>query len=58
MSVLFAVAVIVGAVDAANSKTVFHAIVLAVPPCAISTDMIAPSLAFEGAANVVFSVVT
>jgi hypothetical protein len=32
MSVLFAVAVIVGAVEAANSKTVFQAIVLAVPP--------------------------
>ena len=58
MSVLLAVAVIVGAVLAANSNTVFHAIVLAVPPCAISTEMICPSVAFEGAENVVFSVVT
>ena len=58
MSVLLAVAVIVGAVLAANSKTVFHAIVLAVPPCAISTDMIAHSVALLGAEKVVFSVVT
>ena len=57
ISVLFAVAVTVGAVLAANSNTVFHAIVLAVPPCAISTDMTAPSTALLGAENVVFSVV-
>ncbi len=58
MSVLLAVAVIVGAVLSANSNTVFHAIVLAVPPCAISTDIIAPSTALLGAEKVVFSVVT
>ena len=58
ISVLFAVAVTVGAVLAANSKTVFHAIVLAVPPCASSTCIIAPSVALLGAENVVFSVVT
>ena len=37
ISVLFAVAVTVGAVLAANSNTLFHAIVLGVPPCANST---------------------
>jgi len=37
MSVLLAVAVTVGAVEEAHSNAVFHAIVLAVPPCAIST---------------------
>mgnify|MGYP003710675013 CR=1 FL=1 len=58
ISVLLAVAVIVGAVEAANSNIVFHAIVLAVPPCAISTDMIAPSTGLLGAEKVVFSVVT
>ncbi len=58
ISVLFAVAVTVGAVLAANSNTVFHAIVLAVPPCAISTCKIAPSVALLGAEKVVFSVVT
>ena len=58
ISVLLAVAVIVGAVLAANSNIVFHAIVLAVPPCAISTDMIAPSTGLLGAEKVVFSVVT
>ena len=57
MSVLLAVAVIVGAVEAANSNTVFHDIVLAVPPCAISTDITAPSTALLGAEKVVFSVV-
>ena len=58
MSVLLAVAVTVGAVLAANSNTVFQAIVLAVPPCAISTEIIAPSTALDGAEKVVFSVVT
>ena len=58
MSVLLAVAVTVGAVDAANSNTVFQAIVLTVPPCASSTEMIAPSTALLGAEKVVFSVVT
>ena len=58
MSVLLAVAVTVGAVLAANSNTVFQAIVLGVAPCASSTDMIAPSTALLGAENVVFSVVT
>ena len=55
---MFAVAVTVGAVEAANSNTVFHATVRAVPPCANSTDIIAPSTALLGAENVVFSVVT
>ena len=58
ISVLFAVAVTVGAVLAANSNTVFHAIVLGVPPCANSTEITAPSTALLGAENVVFSVVT
>ena len=57
MSVLLAVAVIVGAVEDANSNTVFHAIVRAVLPCAISTEIIAPSTALLGAEKVVFSVV-
>ena len=54
ISVLFAVAVTVGAVLAANSNKVFHATVYAVPPCAISTLMIAPSVALLGAEKVVF----
>ena len=58
MSVLFAVAVTVGAVLAANSNTVFQAIVLTVPPWASSTEMIAPSIGLLGAEKVVFSVVT
>ena len=58
ISVLFAVAVTTGAVLAANSNTVFHATVLAVPPWAISTEIIAPSTALLGAEKVVFSVVT
>ena len=58
MSVLLAVAVTVGAVLAANSKTVFQAIVLGVAPCASSTEIIAPSTALDGAEKVVFSVVT
>ena len=57
ISVLLAVAVTVGAVEAANSNTVFHAIVRAVPPWAISTLIIAPSTALLGAEKVVFSVV-
>ena len=58
ISVLLAVAVTVGAVEAANSNTVFHATVRAVPPCASSKVIIAPSTALDGAAKVVFSVVT
>jgi hypothetical protein len=54
MSVLLAVAVIVGAVLAANSNTVFQLIVLAVPPCAISTEITAPSTGLLGAEKVYF----
>ena len=57
MSVLLASAVTVGAVLAANSNTVFQAIVRAVAPCASSKEMIAPSTELLGAEKVVFSVV-
>ena len=46
----------VGAVEAANSNTVFHAIVWT-PPYSISTQIKAPSTGLVGAEKVVASVV-
>ena len=55
ISVLLAVAVATGAVLAANSKTVCHAIVLGVPFMAISIEMIAPATELLGEPIVKFA---